>query len=445
MKFNKLIIFTLLVLVANLAGAQSSAKRGLSLREALQIARDNSYQVLISRSQIEQARGRNLESMSGFLPQVAISENYMKSNDPVMAFGLKLKQGIFTQQDFSLANLNSPDAVGNFSTALQIQQPIFNLDAFYGKSAAALALKAQKASAGRVWQAVALQVKKAYYGLILSRQSLVAIQQAAESARSHRDDARAALNEGLVNQADYLAAEVRLAELQENVIIAKHQVANAGDALKLIIGLETEVEIEPTDSLATPTAATGVSLENITATRSDLRAVRYRAQAAGKQLSMQRSGWVPRLNAFASVEWNAASAFNRDASNWAAGLQLQWQLLAGLGRAGKTKQAAAKNREAEVHYRQAVAHAKLEVRKAQRALKAANERILVAKSAVEQAAESLHIVEARFNQGLEKTSDLLDREVAATNARLRLLKAKHDQNVAAGELHFALGGKTAAQ
>lgn len=420
--------------------AQNGSVRELSLDEALQIASEANYQMQIARSQVSQAEGQSLESWSGFLPSVTLSENYMKSNDPVTVFSLKLKQGIFTQQDFDLARLNDPASVDNFTTMLQVQQPLLNLDAIYGKSAASLAVQAREQALNRTEQAVALQVKTAYYGLILTRESLAAIEQAVASATAHRDDARVAYEQGLINLADYLSAEVRLAELEEHRITAQHQVVNASDGLKFVLGLQDEALIVPSDSLAVSQIATGeVEVDAAVAARSDVRATEMQHRAARRNLWMKRSSWIPRLNGFGAVEWNASEAFSKDASSWAVGLQLQWQIFQGLGDFGRAKHAAAQAQEVEVQVRQVEERARMEIRKSERALQAARQRLSVAASAVEQAEISHSITNERFKQGLEKTADLLDKEVALTNTRLRFLKAKHDVAVADGELQFALG------
>lgn len=437
---RNIVITSIIFLAHSLGYGQNEKVLNLSLQAALDIAKNQSYQIQIANSAVKRAEGENLESWSGFLPRVSFSESYIKSNDPVTVFSLKLKQGIFTEQDFNLSTLNAPGALDNFSTTFQVQQPIFNLDAIYGKSAASLGLKAKKESATRTRETVFLLVSKTYYGMILTRGSQHAISEAVESARSHRDNAKAAFNEGLIHQADYLAAEVRLAELKEQLITANHHIANVSDALKFIMGLEDEALIVPTDSLDVPQEIENITdLNNLRSTRSDLRAIELQTRAANRNLSMKQSSWVPRLNAFGTVEWNASEAFSKDASNWAMGFQLQWNLFDGLGKFGRSRQTAAQKEEAEVRYRQMEEQARMEVRKAQRAVQAAEERIKVARSAVKQARESLRIVEERFSQGLEKISDLLDKEVALTNAKLRYLQAKHDFNVALSDLDYALG------
>ena len=441
MKYPKLMIFFILFEMAPFAFSQETNIRALSLKEAMEIARAKSYQVLISKSQVKHARGQNLESLSGFLPRLSISENYVRTNDPVNVFGFKLKQGVFAQPDFTLSSLNNPDAFVNFTTSFQIQQPVLNLDAVFGKSAAGLAVKARKEAARRVEETILLNVRKAYYGLILTNENVRAFEKAVASARSHRDNAKAAFEQGLINQADYLGAEVRLAELKEQLITAKHQVANANDGLKFLMGLEEDnTTLVPTDSLSLPDSSfESMKQKNLSALRADLRAIRFQTKAAARNLWMKRSSWMPRLNAFGTVEWNAADAFNKGSSSWIYGAQLQWNFFEGFAKFGRSKQASAKKEEAEIQFRQANEKAKMEVRQAKRAIKEAEGRLAVSKTAVKQAAESLRITEERYKQGLEKTSDLLDKEAAYTNANVRFLKTKYDYNVAKSQLRYALG------
>jgi outer membrane protein TolC len=440
MKGMKFAAPALVLIMLGQSSAQNGAARPLSLAEAMDIALKQSYQIQIAESQVAQAKGQSLESWSGFLPHVSVSENYIKSNDPVTVFSLKLKQGIFNQNDFNLPTLNNPDAVENFTTSFQLQQPILNFDAIFGKSAASLGVKAREQMLARSQEAIALHVKKAYYGLILASENLKAISEAVASAQRHRDDAKAAFDEGMINEADYLGAEVRLAELQEQRITAEHQIANASDGLKFVMGVEEDFMIVPTDSIAAPDGIPSTkNLEEEIASRSDLRAVHFQTQAARRNLWMQRSNWLPRLNAFGGVEWNASEVFRKDASSWAVGFQLQWQVFDGLGNFGRSKKAKAESQAVSVQSREAEEKAKMEVRQARRAVQSAQQRVGVAQSAVKQAGESLRIVEERFGEGLEKTSDLLDKEVMLTNARLRYLKARHDHAIAASELQFALG------
>ena len=50
------------------------------------------------------------------LPQLNFTEDISRGNDPVYAFGTRLRQRQFTQADFALNALNFPQPIGNFST-----------------------------------------------------------------------------------------------------------------------------------------------------------------------------------------------------------------------------------------------------------------------------------------------------------------------------------------
>jgi len=427
-------IIFLVLAVANLS-AQNGQSRTLSLAEALEIAKQKSYPVRLAESRVQEMKGGSLESWRSFLPSVTLSENYVKSNDPVTVFGLKLRQGIFTQEDFSLSSLNNPSAIDNFTTALRIQQPILNIDAIYGKSAARNAVAASEAAAQRATEAVTFMVNRAYFGLVVARAKIGAIDKAVESAEAHRNDAKTAVEQGLIHQSDLLAAQVRLGELQEQRISAEHDMLNTSDALKLALGLESEGTIVPTDSLSAQKTNLP-ELQTKGFARSDLQALRLQTKAARRQLGRQRSTWLPRLNGFAVFEWNASEAFAKDGSNWIAGLQMQWHLFDGLGKLGRSKKASAQWQQSEIALQEAEAKAASDLRKARRAIESAQKRIEVANAAFALAKESLRITAARFKQGLAKTSDLLDREASATNAELRLLAAKYDLAVALSELEF---------
>jgi outer membrane protein TolC len=437
-----LVLFSILLCCAGPALAAEAVVQPLSLQEALQLAKSSNYQILVAQSQLEEADGRDLESWQAFVPRLDVGGSFIRSNDPVFVFGTKLKQGVFTVDDFALDRLNNPDPIDNWATTIRLQQPLINVDAFYGKSAAGLTKQAGEFGLARAQEAVALEVERAYYGLILSHSNLKTIDDAVKSAQSLHDEVEASHQKGLVSEADLLASQVRLAEIEEQQLTARLNIANSNDYLRFILGMETSVEIVPTDSLLVTEADfqfTELPPDTIPVSRHDLLALSYADKAAHRELSMRHAEWIPRLNAFGGMEWNSAELFTDAQSNWMVGFQLEWNLLDGLGNWGRSRQAGAKSAAAHAKYREAEAKSRMEVRQAHRALLTARERMRVAEKAVVHSRESLRITEARFQEGLERVSDVLNREAAYTGARLRLQRAQHDFKVAHSELDFYLG------
>jgi outer membrane protein TolC len=420
----------------------AAAPRRLSLQEALMMAKDNNHRILIARSQLDAAGGQNLEGWQAFLPKLTLSEGYLRSDEPVAVFGAKLRQGIFSQDDLALDELNYPDPITNFATVIRLEQPIINVDAISGKRSAGSAKKANEYALERTEEAVSLEVEKAYYRLILANSNLTTIDDAVETARTHYNEVKSAYDKGLVSKADLLSSQVRLAEMEEHRLTAGLNIANASDRLKFLLGMEDVSEIVPTDSLYVAEhekMIKEVPLDTVPAARSDLQALYYKNEAMNRQVWMSRGEWIPRLNAFGVTEWHDEKIFGTKKNHWTVGVLLEWSVLDGLGQWGRKNQANAAAAAAWAEYSEAQARSSMEVRQAYRGLITARERMDVAEQAVEQSRESLRIVEARFQKGLERVSDLLTRESAYTDAQLRLQRAMHDFKVAKSELQFFLG------
>ena len=75
-------------------------------------------------SRAQAGGGRHGLSEAGFrlskaplLPQVRFSENLTRGDDPVYAFGTKLRQQVFQASDFGLPSLNRPSPLSDFDTS----------------------------------------------------------------------------------------------------------------------------------------------------------------------------------------------------------------------------------------------------------------------------------------------------------------------------------------
>lgn len=452
MKLNLSVNRNHIACAALVAAVLSFSPGGLSAREdtvrvtlaqMLDHAGKQSPMVLAARSEAAMAEGGALASLAGFLPQITVSEVFTRSNDPVFAFGTKLRQSIFSQQDFSIPSLNEPSAITNYATRAVLQQPLFNGgQSRYGRRTALAYLDAANEAAVFTAQEAAFQVKQSYYSLILARESLVVIDAALEAARGHRHQASRMAETGMATRADELKASVRVAELEQERIRARNTVTVAAEYLKLASGWTGEAPLSPADTLARSDFEAGI--ETLTAHamsgHARLAAAEHVARAAEYASRSALGEYIPHLNAFAQFERNSDKAFGGDGDNWMVGVSLDWKIFNGLSTAGKVKTARAVREKAN-HEAALMRHkVSVEVRQAWLDSRAAAERIEVADSAREQADESLRIVQNQYREGLATITDLLDTELAATNARLGYTGALYEYNLALARLSLASGG-----
>lgn len=416
----------------------------LALAEAKQQALAHNALLEMARHEVDYARAGQLQSLAGRLPQVRLGQQVLRSNDAVSAFGFKLKQEAFTQADFAVEALNKPRAITDYQTTLELRQPIYNGGrAWHGRRQAKAAVAASQAQLTRRQQEIAQQTAAAYWGLVLARQGLAVVRQGLAAARAFEQVAQARYDEGAAPLTDLLAARVRLAELTGDEVAAANRLAAANDGLSLVLGLDSAVQLVPTDSLVQryvviePPALIGRAL----AARPDLQAQERQIEAARRGVGVERSGYLPQVNAFARVDLDADTALSRQGESWTVGAVASWDLFAGMGTVGAVRQARARLAQAQTQRAYLVQQIERQVRQAGRDVEAARVQIDIGEGAVDEARERLRMAQRQYAEELITAAEVLAAEVDLTRARLRRLEALYAFNVALSRVELVVGGE----
>ena len=140
LRHSIVILFAAAVLPGTLTG------QTLSLADALRLAERSAYTNRIAEADARAAEGRAGLALRGVLPTLRAEGGYVRTTDPLGAFGATLRQRSVTASAFEPARLNEPAAIGNLSSALVVEQPIFNADAWFGRRAAVRACAAARAA-----------------------------------------------------------------------------------------------------------------------------------------------------------------------------------------------------------------------------------------------------------------------------------------------------------
>ena len=152
--------FFLLISIGELAAV---AQEPLTLRQAINEALGQSPEAAIARADSLDAKSAAGMARTRLLPQLGFTEDISRSNDPVYAFGTRLRQRQFTQADFALNSLNLPQPIGNFSSRFSGQWLAF--DSFKTQKEihrADLFRQSASSSAKAVDQRIVFQVVGAY-------------------------------------------------------------------------------------------------------------------------------------------------------------------------------------------------------------------------------------------------------------------------------------------
>ena len=141
----------------------------------------------------------------------------------------------------------------------------------------------------------------------------------------------------------------------------------------------------------------------------------------------------------AAFEADRQQFINKGGANWLASIGLRWNLFNGLADKARIEESTHWLERAHADEQRVDSAVRLEVRRAWADLRAAQQRIEVAKAAVAEAEESLRITQNRYESGMSNVTDLLRNETAVLESRTRYLAAVHDQRIAATMLDLAAG------
>ena len=170
----------------------------ISKKELIDKVGVQSLQALAAKAELESAKADILQTRAMYLPDVTASYTALATNNPLMAFGSKLNQSRVTMEDFNPANLNHPDAIGNFATKLEVQQPLINIDLGYQKKAALEKVKALSLKSDRMVEYLQMEMTRAYLQLQLVYKSIQVLEAAKRTAYVNRKTVSDYYNNGLI-------------------------------------------------------------------------------------------------------------------------------------------------------------------------------------------------------------------------------------------------------
>lgn len=413
---------------------QAQEMKPISQKDVLERVQENNNQLKISRQEFLVARAEYRQSNAVFLPNISVSHTGMTTNNPLMAFGSKLNQEIVTQSDFDPALLNNPDRIDNFATRVEIQQPLLNLDGIYQRAAAKNKMQAKELQSFRTGDHIKLETENAYMQLQLAHKAVKVLEQALETAEANLRLAKNNFKQGYLQRSDVLAVEVRVTEVNNQLQYAKSNVKNASDYLMFLMGDPMNVVLVPKDSLQVQMISVNTSV--LSQDRADIQAMDLATEARRKMYKADKMAFLPSLNAFGSYELYDDELFQGDATGYIAGVALTWDLFNGGKRFGKAQQSKAEFKQAELEYDQHVNRSQLELNKAKRALKDSENKLHLTQLAMEQSKEALRIRNNRYEQGLEKTTELLMSETQFSEKQLEYYQTVYEYNYAAEYLQF---------
>jgi outer membrane protein len=401
-----------------------------TLERALKQALAANPDARLAQQRIVAAQAGLDQANAAFWPRVQFQSSYTGSDNPMLAFGSILNQRAYS----SSLNFNDVPAVDDLNARGLLTVPLYAGGRNIATRRAATAdTQAARHDNAAVQNALGFEVTRAFCTVLKARQFVSAAEAAVKAYEANVDTAKKRLEGGSLLKTDLLDLEVRLAQAREDLVRARNADALALRALRNLLGIE-KGEFDVADALPNLSAPDSGDFSG----RPELAAARQREQAAQQKVRAAKGGYLPRVNAFGSLDYDYGWKFDNGGGSWTAGAMVQWDLWDGKLTRAKVAEANANLESAREEERKLRLALDLEVERARLDLNAANERLSVSEQAVAQAQESANLTRARFTQEHALSKDVVDSETALLTARVRRAEAEADRQIATAALRKAL-------
>jgi outer membrane protein len=473
------LVAALLILVASAGAARAQTEpMTLSLEEAVGMALAQSRDIRDARLALEQADERVREAWGSVYPRVDFSGSYTRNIAPAVSF---LPAAIFDptapEGQFIKVQFGADNA---WNSALVLDQPLFQAQAFIGVGAAGRYKALQEEVLRGRTQGVVTRVRLAYYDLLLAQEERRLIQNSVGRVRRSLEETEAMNRAGVASDYDVLRLQVELANLVPNLRRTDNALRQARRQLALELNLEDMESLEVMGSLASmdledlqandapnreilalgaggaqPDLLPGDLLgrtqeETVTLAleaRSDLRQLELTETLRTAELRVEQVEYLPKVSLFGSYQVNAqqngAPAFFGDSSTRATskwvGISVSVPVFTGFQRGARVDQGKAALNQARNQSALARLQAEGQVKSVLEQAEEALERARGQRMAVSQAGRGFEIASAQYREGLSSQLELTDAEVALRQSEYNYAQAVYDYLVFKARLDEAVG------
>ncbi|MDE3103629.1 MAG: TolC family protein [Acidobacteriota bacterium] len=431
--------------------SRGQAVPSLTLQQAIAAGLGHHPQVEQSAAQVSQAQAALHQARSGALPSVVAAEEVMASNDPVFAFGTRLRQQRFTSADFALTSLNQPNPIGNFGASAGASWTLFDAGATRQRiRSATTSVRAAESAGTFTGQQVATAVTRLFYRVLLAEDEVAVAEAAKKRAQQVAEDIQDRVKAGLSLDVDgaraSLAAQSAADDLQaaqDMVKLARRDLADAmGEASeeRPLDRSDLDTAAAPNTTLVQPELPQPALLQ-----RSDIQALTERKQAAQQQLAAVRATAWPRLSTYGHVEADSPHLASGGGTNWTVGAKLELQVFDGGARRAQQQAAAAEIRLLEAQKQETLREARSSIASLQSQSEDLQRRYATAATAIATGQQARDAARDRYTAGLVPLSEVLTTESELTAAQYSRVKIFYQLRVLSADLALASGGSITAK
>ncbi len=432
-------LIILFLLISSFLAAQ---QKNYTLEESLAAGLKKDKQIKNSRSRLSESAAQVNEVSSNFYPQLFFGANYTRLSD-VPPFEVSVP---FTPNPITIQE----SILNTYTLKLSLQQPIFT---GFRLSSLKLAAEKRRESVEQLYELeinnAALNIYESFWNFYKAEEFVNLLTENISALKIHLEDTRKFLDNGLATRNDLLKLEVQYSNLELELIKAENILElsriNFNKAIGIDLDSETEIsagEIEVELNLTEPDKLIPEALKN----RKELQALYLQADAASAKITSEKSDWFPQVSVFGDFFYSRPNQRilpleDKFADTWNIGVALNWNILDWGNTSAKVAQAKEKKLQTEISLDILRENIETEIYKLYFDLLSGIKKVKVNRLNVEQTEENYRITKDKYTVQYATSSDLIDAEVSALDAKTNLTASLVEYELAKVRLEKALGRK----
>ena len=292
----------------------------------------------------------------------------------------------------------------------------------------------------RTRQDIAFSVARAYYNVLRAETILAARTEAVAQMEQHLKIAQEKFNVGKAAKLDVLRAEVQLADVTQARLLAANQLDIAGLELANSMGVDPDLYQTVPAKDDTPAASFSDAGEFVTEAlkaHPDYLKSALLVRSAESSVRSAKGESGPELGIIGS--YNREGKDIPDIQNWNVGFAVTMPIYTGGVTRAKVGQARAVVEQSKANGDLSKQNITLAVRSAVLSTQDAANRLQATSKSIEQASEALRVAQEKYNAGLGSSTEVIDTQVALTQAETNYANALYDGKIALAQLSYAVG------
>lgn len=428
-KVNKRLVVLSAALTMFMASSAYAETVHMDLPDAMQRAFDTNPDIAIAQYSFDAARANYNAARESY--GISISANHQTGRGGLNDAVYNEDYGVWTK------NLGN-----SHSNGVSASMPIFTGGRLEGATKQAkAAYKISKIGIQQSYNDMRDTVTTGYMNVLQARNMEKLATESVDRLTDHLKNVQAQYDVGVVAKVDVLRSEVEVASAVQKWLQAKNSAAIAEANLNKIVGLPLDTSLDLVDNLSYTACEYDLPycLDYSAKHRPDYEIAKQSVEAAKGSLISAKAGHMPQIAASASQKWSDKNWPGDENGNWSVGLSASLNVFDSGVTWSKIHAAEANLHKAEATYRSTVDLLNLDVRTKYNNMREAEERIKSSKSALDAAEEDYRIAKLRYMNGVGTNTDVLDAQVALTNAKTNYLQAMYDYNTSKVALDNAIG------